>query len=105
MAFFLNTVVTATIFIEERADGVWDRTLIAGVSASTLLWSHLITQVILLIIQNVEIGIFAMITWSSYNQGSTVALAALMCLVSLGGMFYGKLATRKGTSPTSFVQS
>lgn len=30
MVFFLATLMAAAVFISERLDGVWDRTLVAG---------------------------------------------------------------------------
>jgi hypothetical protein len=42
MIFFLATLTTATIFITDRTDGIWDRTLVAGITKTELLMAHIV---------------------------------------------------------------
>lgn len=37
MVFFLATLVTAAVFITDRMDGVWERTLVAGQQSYTFI--------------------------------------------------------------------
>lgn len=90
MVFFLATLMTAAVFIEERMDGVWDRTLVAGVSAMQMLWAHLLTQFIIMVIQSCEVIMYIGIVFDTYNKGDTATLIFLLALTSFCGMLFGK---------------
>ncbi|XP_075149557.1 ABC transporter G family member 20 [Haematobia irritans] len=91
MVFFLATLMTASVFIEERLDGVWDRTLVAGVSAVQMLWAHLCSQFIIMIVQSVEVIVYIGIVFDTYNKGDTATLIFLLTLTSFCGMLFGLL--------------
>ncbi|KAI8121498.1 hypothetical protein FF38_00066 [Lucilia cuprina] len=91
MVFFLATLMTAAVFIEERMDGVWDRTLVAGVSAMQMLWAHLLTQFIIMVIQSFEVIMYIGIVFNTYNKGDTATLIFLLTLTSFCGMLFGLL--------------
>lgn len=90
MVFFLATLMTAAVFIEERMDGVWDRTLVAGVSAMQMLWAHLLTQFIIMVVQSFEVIMYIGIVFDTYNKGDTATLIFLLTLTSFCGMLFGK---------------
>ncbi|XP_073823396.1 ABC transporter G family member 23 [Musca autumnalis] len=91
MVFFLATLMTASVFIEERLDGVWDRTLVAGVSAIQMLWAHLLSQFIIMVVQSVEVIIYIGLVFDTYNKGDTTTLIFLLTLTSFCGMLFGLL--------------
>lgn len=90
MVFFLATLMTASVFIEERLDGVWDRTLVAGVSAIQMLWAHLLTQFIIMVVQSIEVIVYIGLVFDTYNKGDTTTLIFLLTLTSFCGMLFGK---------------
>lgn len=92
MVFFLATLMTAAVFISERMDGIWDRTLLAGVSATEMLWAHLLTQLIIMALQSFEVIMYIGIVFDTYNNGDTTTLIGLLTLTAFCGMLFGKLS-------------
>ncbi|XP_037949298.1 ABC transporter G family member 23 [Teleopsis dalmanni] len=91
MVFFLATLMTAAVFISERMDGVWDRTLVAGVSATEMLWAHLLTQIIIMAFQSFEVIMYIGIVFDTYNKGDSTTLVFLLTLTAFCGMLFGLL--------------
>ncbi|XP_017854545.2 ABC transporter G family member 20 [Drosophila busckii] len=89
MVFFLATLMTAAVFISERMDGIWDRTLLAGVSANEMLWAHLLTQLIIMALQSFEVIMYIGIVFDTYNKGDTTTLIGLLTLTAFCGMLFG----------------
>lgn len=100
MVFFLATLMTASVFISERLDGIWDRSLVAGVSTTQMLWAHLFTQLIIMIVQSTEVILFVGLVFDTYNRGSTILLIFLLSLNSFCGMLFGELCTQNGNKFT-----
>lgn len=90
MVFFLATLMTAAVFISERMDGVWDRTLVAGVSAMEMLWAHLLTQLIIMAFQSFEVIMYIGLVFDTYNKGDTATLIGLLTMTAFCGMLFGK---------------
>lgn len=91
MIFFLATLITATIFITDRLEGVWDRTLVAGITALELLLAHIITQTSIMLVQCIEIILLATFIFDAQNQGSNITVVGLLMLLGFAGMLYGLL--------------
>ncbi|XP_004530724.1 ABC transporter G family member 23 [Ceratitis capitata] len=91
MVFFLATLMTAAVFISERMDGVWDRTLVAGVSAMEMLWAHLLTQLIIMAFQSFEVIMYIGLVFDTYNKGDTATLIGLLTMTAFCGMLFGLL--------------
>ncbi|XP_058467891.1 ABC transporter G family member 20 [Malaya genurostris] len=91
MIFFLATLITATIFISDRLEGIWDRTLVAGITALELLLAHIITQTSIMLLQCIEIILLATFVFDVQNQGSNVTVVGLLMLLGFAGMLYGLL--------------
>ncbi|XP_034097636.2 ABC transporter G family member 23 [Drosophila nasuta] len=89
MVFFLATLMTAAVFISERMDGIWDRTLLAGVSATEMLWAHLLTQLIIMSLQSFEVIMYIGLVFDTYNNGDTTTLIGLLTLTAFCGMLFG----------------
>lgn len=90
MVFFLAALMTSAVFISERLGGVWDRTLVAGVSKIEMLWAHLLNQLVIMIFQSCEVIMYVGLIFDTYNKGSTGLLILLLTLNSFCGMLYGK---------------
>uniref|UniRef100_A0A182QE61 Uncharacterized protein n=1 Tax=Anopheles farauti TaxID=69004 RepID=A0A182QE61_9DIPT len=91
MIFFLATLITATIFITDRLEGVWDRTIVAGITALELLLAHIITQTSIMLLQCIEIILLATFLFDAQNQGSNITVVGLLMLLGFAGMLYGLL--------------
>ncbi|KAH8324830.1 hypothetical protein KR074_007052 [Drosophila pseudoananassae] len=89
MVFFLATLMTAAVFISERMDGIWDRTLLAGVSSTEMLWAHLLTQLIIMALQSFEVIMYIGLVFDTYNNGDTTTLIGLLTLTAFCGMLFG----------------
>lgn len=89
MIFFLATLITSTIFITDRLEGIWDRTLVAGVSTTELLIAHIITQSTVMLMQCVEIVILAAFIFNTENHGDNFTVIFLLMLLGFSGMLYG----------------
>jgi len=94
MVFFLATLMTAAVFISERMDGIWDRTLLAGVSATEMLWAHLLTQLIIMALQSFEVIMYIGLVFDTYNNGDTTTLIGLLTLTAFCGMLFGRLRNK-----------
>uniref|UniRef100_A0A182SQH1 ABC transmembrane type-2 domain-containing protein n=1 Tax=Anopheles maculatus TaxID=74869 RepID=A0A182SQH1_9DIPT len=91
MIFFLATLITATIFITDRLEGVWDRTIVAGITALELLLAHILTQTSIMLLQCLEIILLATFLFDAQNQGSNITVVGLLMLLGFAGMLYGLL--------------
>uniref|UniRef100_A0A182JPM5 Uncharacterized protein n=1 Tax=Anopheles christyi TaxID=43041 RepID=A0A182JPM5_9DIPT len=91
MIFFLATLITATIFITDRLEGVWDRTIVAGITTLELLLAHIITQTSIMLLQCIEIILLATFLFDAQNQGSNITVVGLLMLLGFAGMLYGLL--------------
>lgn len=89
MIFFLATLITSTIFITDRLEGIWDRTLVAGVSTTELLIAHIITQSTVMLMQCIEIVILAAFIFNTENHGDNFTVIFLLMLLGFSGMLYG----------------
>ncbi|KAG5674743.1 hypothetical protein PVAND_004694 [Polypedilum vanderplanki] len=89
MVFFLATLITSTIFITDRLEGVWDRTLVAGISTTELLIAHIITQSTVMLVQCCEIVILAAFIFDTENRGDNFTVIFLLMLLGFSGMLYG----------------
>lgn len=91
MVFFLATLITSTIFITDKLDGVWDRTLIAGITVTELLIAHIVIQSVIMLVQCFEVVGYAAFFFNAENRGDTVTVTALFALLGFAGMLYGLL--------------
>lgn len=89
MIFFLATLITSTIFITDRLEGIWDRTLVAGVSTTELLIAHIITQSAVMLMQCAEIVILSAFIFDTENRGDNFTVVFLLSLLGFAGMLYG----------------
>lgn len=89
MIFFLATLITSTIFITDRLEGIWDRTLVAGISTSELLLAHIITQSTVMLVQCAEIVILAAFIFETHNHGDNLTVVLLLMMLGFAGMLFG----------------
>lgn len=103
--------LTAAVFINERKQGLLDRSLVAGkydeiilyphliyitnfafigVRTSEILLAHLVTQFTVLVFQSSVVLLVMLLVFKITCQGSLVLAMFITLLQGLCGMFYGK---------------
>lgn len=87
--FLLTTITTSTTFINDRTEGLWDRSFVAGIKAEQMLLAHSIINIFILIIQCLEIIFFSAFLFGISNKGNNLTVAFLLVLQALSGMFCG----------------
>lgn len=93
MIFFLATLITSTIFINDRLEGIWDRTLVAGIKPLEMLIAHIVTQTFVMLVQCLEIVFLAAVVFETANKGNDLTVVLLLMLLGFAGMCYGMCIT------------
>ncbi|XP_018326204.2 ABC transporter G family member 20-like [Agrilus planipennis] len=91
MIFFLGTTNTSTIIISDRLEGVWDRSIVAGVTSAEILLTHFVTQLLIIIFQSALIMVLTFAIFKYTSEGSLVVITVLIFLQGLCGISYGFL--------------
>ncbi|CAH2256261.1 jg22621 [Pararge aegeria aegeria] len=89
--FFLAAIVTSTLMISDRLEGVWERSAVAGVQPKEMLQVHIVLQSLVILMQTIEMMIVAYLGYNLPYKGSLVTIACLLFLQGLGGMCFGFL--------------
>ncbi|CAH0721256.1 unnamed protein product, partial [Brenthis ino] len=89
--YFLAAIVTSTLMIADRLEGVWERSAVAGVRAAEMLQVHVVLQSLVILVQTVEMMTVSYLGYSLPYKGSLWTMGSLLFLQGLGGMCYGFL--------------
>ncbi|XP_056637728.1 uncharacterized protein LOC130445863 [Diorhabda sublineata] len=87
--FFLGSVMTSQTIITDRHDGIWDRSIVAGVTSMEITLSHLFLQAIIVIFQTLEMMICVFVIYKMEYIGSIVIAFLLVFSQGICGMAYG----------------
>lgn len=88
--FFMGTTMTSTIIIADRLEGVWDRSIVAGVTVTEIMLTHFLTQFFLIILQVVECIVIIFVIFQYETIGSMYLIIFMTILQGLSGMCFGK---------------
>lgn len=91
MMFYIAAGLTVAIFIADRKEGFWNRTLLAGVTLRELMLVHVLTHSIVLVIQLAETIFLIAFVFGAENKGSNAAVIFLLMMLAYSGMFFGIL--------------
>lgn len=80
IVFFLAVALTSSALINERTEGLLDRSWVAGVSAGEILSSHVITQFIVMCGQTALVLIFMILVFGVQCQGDIFWVIVLTIL-------------------------
>ncbi|XP_078032494.1 ABC transporter G family member 23 [Augochlora pura] len=83
LVFILATSICSSIIITDRHSGVWDRSVVQGVTTAEILITHLMTQVIVITMQ---VGAALCIGFLQFGMECKGSLAAAIWLALLGGI-------------------
>lgn len=93
ISYIMATGLTSLAFIIERRDGLYDRTLAAGVGHVQMLLSHSIVQLLVMIVQISLVVFFTFVIYKVPTQGPFVWVFLLLLLQGLAGMSFGLMVS------------
>lgn len=97
---------TATIIVTDRIEGVWDRSVVAGVSVLEIVIVHFITQFLIIMVQSTELLVITFGIMKADYSGSLMTIIILIILQGACGIACGNLSipTELQTSEAIFFQ-
>ncbi|KAG5674741.1 hypothetical protein PVAND_004692 [Polypedilum vanderplanki] len=91
MMFYIAAGLTVAIFIADRKEGFWNRTLLAGVTLKEMMLVHILTHSVVLILQLLETIFLIAFVFGAENKGSNIAVLFMLMMLAYSGMFFGML--------------
>lgn len=82
---------TATIIVTDRIEGVWDRSVVAGVSVLEIVIVHFITQFLIIVVQSLEVLVITFGIMKADYTGSLITVTILIMLQGACGISTGEL--------------
>ncbi|XP_031843264.1 ABC-type transporter snustorr isoform X3 [Nomia melanderi] len=89
IVFFLAVALTSSVLIIERMEGLLDRSWVAGVTPGEVLFSHVITQFVVMCGQTALVLIFMILVFNVECKGEIGWVIVLTILQGLCGMCFG----------------
>ncbi|XP_075228685.1 ABC-type transporter snustorr isoform X2 [Lycorma delicatula] len=89
IVFFLAVALTSSALIIERMEGLLDRSWVAGVTPLEILFSHVITQFVVMCGQTALVLIFMIVVFGVECKGDIFLVIILTILQGLCGMCFG----------------
>lgn len=80
----------SSIIISDRLEGVWDRSIVAGVSTIEIVLTHFVTQFMIIVVQTAAIVLIAFLLYQVEFFGNFTIIMVLLLLQGTCGMVYGK---------------
>ncbi|RWS25747.1 ABC transporter G family member 23-like protein [Leptotrombidium deliense] len=87
--FFSAAASTSLVFVLERKEGTFKRCIVAGVNPHEFLISHVLQQILILIIQIAIMLFFTFLIFHIGNRGSLFTVIVLVFLQGFCGVSYG----------------
>ncbi|GLV42002.1 uncharacterized protein CBL_05040 [Carabus blaptoides fortunei] len=87
--YFLATMMTSTVIISDRLEGVWDRTLVAGATAAEVLTAHVVIQFVMIVIQSLEAMFVTFVIFRIDAQGTFFNVMGMILSQGVSGMCFG----------------
>lgn len=89
MLFYMAAGLTVAVFIADRKEGFWNRTLLAGVTAAEMMVSQIMIHSIVMLIQLLEVVILCGLVFETQSHGSFYIVILILALLGFAGMFFG----------------
>lgn len=89
IVFFLAVALTSSALIIERTEGLLDRSWVAGVTPFEILFSHVVTQFVVMCGQTALVLVFMIVVFGVTNNGEIIWIVMLTILQGLCGMCFG----------------
>lgn len=91
IVYFLAVTLTAGVILTEKTEGLIDRTLMTGLLVPEILFSHAVTQFVVICGQTFMVLLFSFAVFNIPHQGPMFAVVILTLLQGLSGMCFGLL--------------
>lgn len=88
--FFLSVALTSGAMLIERNEGMLERCLVSGITGIELLFSHVVTQFVIMCGQTTFVLIFSFSIFGLTLRGDILWVILLTVLTGLCGMCFGK---------------
>jgi len=89
ISYIMATGLTALAFILERRDGLFERSLVAGVDTFQILMAHALTQIIVMVVQILLVLVFTFLVFDIPSRGPFIWVILLLLLQGMTGMAFG----------------
>ncbi|XP_050310195.1 ABC transporter G family member 23-like isoform X2 [Anthonomus grandis grandis] len=89
MLFFMGSMMTSQIIITDRKEGVWDRSIVAGVTSLEITLTHFILQALIMVVQSAEVLVMVFWCYQYSFVGNFGVITFLTYLSGICGMAYG----------------
>ena len=90
ISYIMATGLTALAFILERRDGLFERSLVAGVDTFQILIAHAMTQIIVMVVQILLVLVFTFLVFDIPSRGPFIWVILLLLLQGCTGMAFGQ---------------
>lgn len=88
--FFLAVALTSSALIVERTEGLLDRSWVAGVSPGEILFSHVVTQFVVMCGQTALVLVFMILVFGVKCNGNVIFV--VMLTLMQGNFFFSELS-------------
>jgi len=89
ICYIMATGLTSLAFIIERRDGLFERSLVAGVDTMQILFSHALVQISVMSIQILLVLIFTFLVFDIPSRGPFILVILLLVFQGATGMAFG----------------
>eukprot|EP00092_Neocalanus_flemingeri_P090968 GFUD01115269.1.p1 GENE.GFUD01115269.1~~GFUD01115269.1.p1 ORF type:complete len:186 (-),score=24.59 GFUD01115269.1:39-596(-) len=93
ITYFMAMGLTSISFIIERKEGLLDRSWIAGVTSLEVMFAHVVTQFVVMVVQVGFVLIFMILVFEVPARGPMIWVITLTILQGLCGMAFGLLVS------------
>ncbi|XP_032523469.1 ABC transporter G family member 20 [Danaus plexippus] len=87
--FFLAVALTSGAMLQERNEGILERSLVSGITGTEILFSHVIVQMLVMGVQTVTVLLIGFLVFKLTLEGSLVWVVILTLMNGLCGMTFG----------------
>ncbi|XP_011170076.1 ABC transporter G family member 23 isoform X2 [Solenopsis invicta] len=92
IAFFMAVSVSSNLIITDRLEGVWDRSLVQGVRMEEIILSHILSQLVIVVIQTTVLMLISFVVWGMDYKGSIFVICFFLFLNGLCGLMFGEVS-------------
>jgi len=104
IVYFLASGLTALSFVIEKKEGLLGRSLVAGVSAPEILLAHILTQLMVMLVQVGILLVFALLVFRILAHGPVIYVIILALFQGFTGMALGFLVSALCELETNAIQ-
>lgn len=91
----MGALLTALTIITERFEGIWDRSIVAGVTSFEVTITHFALQACVCVFQVIEVIVIAFVVFKMEYKGSIGLIWLFLYIQAIAGMSYGKFIRSK----------